>query len=89
MKKMSLTNKSGCSYAIGQLLDDREIAEIEFRLGIDDCDNADEMENYIISLENDGKLMTHYLKYAIHKKGWLFYFKDSLDNRYYLYVEKE
>lgn len=89
MKKMHLTNKGGLSFAIDTLLDSREIAEIEFKLGIDDCESADEMEKYIIKLENDKKLMVHYTKYEIHKNGWLFYFRDSLDNRYYLYVEKE
>lgn len=89
MRKMYLTNKGGLSFAIDTLLDSREIVEIEFKLGIDDCESANEMEDYILQLENDGKLMTHYIKYETHKNGWLFYFRDSMDNRYYLYVEKE
>lgn len=88
MRKIDLHGKC-YSFAINTLLDGGKISEIEFKLGINDCENAEEIEDYIRHLEYNDKLLAHYQKFETHKDCWLFYFIDNIGNKYYLCVSKE
>ena len=88
MRKIELYGKT-CSFAVSTILDDYKISEIEFKLGINDCDNVEEIESYLCKLEKEKKIYHHYIKYETHKDCWLFYFQDTIGNKHYLSVSKE
>lgn len=80
-----------CLSSIDTLLDDRKIRGIEFKLGINDCDNAREIENYFYELEEKKCFLSpKYEKFVNHKEYWLFYFYDrhGLNNVYHLLISK-
>lgn len=79
-------------HSIDSILDNRKISVVEFKLGINDCNTAQEIENYLCDLrEKDCFLGVVYWTYTDHKDYWLFYFYDrhGLNNQYHLLISKE
>lgn len=90
MRKIELYVNDHLS-AIDTILDDRKIRGIEFKLGINDCNTAREIENYFYELEEKKCFLgAKYDKFVNHKEYWLFYFYDrnGLNNDYHLLVSK-
>lgn len=87
MRKIELYGKS-CRFAVSNLLDGYKISEIEFELGINDCDNVEDIDNYLIKLTKERKITDTYKGYETHKDSWLFYFVDGLGNKSYLNISK-
>lgn len=88
MKRTNLYGKD-CNLAIGTILDLTKIMAIEFTTELEHFDTIEEMERYLINLENKKFLTTHYISYADYGDCVLFKFRDSIGNQTILRIERE